>query len=109
MRTGRFTEEFYHLPDWLEFVIEANILQELDPVEWAALFSLTQQTCASLKLSHPSPPVFVPVQTDFYWVRRFDPPNAITGLARTQTIAQMLASSDLVVPSAATRASSTGS
>lgn len=66
-------------PQFFAYAIEANMLINLAPSEWDAFVILAQSVYSSLKLNHPTLPVFLTLQAEWFYK---DTDNQKAGISR---------------------------
>jgi hypothetical protein len=77
-------------PHYFAYAVEANMLATLAPRHWPSFLSLVRQVYPRIKAAHPTLPVFVTVQADFF--------HAARG-AQDLSLAQLLPYTDLLAVS----------
>lgn len=77
-------------PDYFAYAVEANMLLDLAPDEWAAFVTLAREVYTRLKARHPDLPCFLTLQADSFHTNR---------QAHTAAIAQLLPYTDFIAVS----------
>jgi hypothetical protein len=79
-----------YTPEFFAYAIEANMLIDLAPSEWNAFVSFAQSVYTSLKTNHPTLPVFITLQAEWF----HDNPNT-----QSTNISQILPFTDYIAVS----------
>ncbi len=64
-------------PDFVAYGIEVNSLVKDAPAEWPRFVKLARPVYAALKAEHPTLPIFVSLQLDYFWANEPDQRKAI--------------------------------
>jgi hypothetical protein len=67
-------------PSYFAYAIEANMLREKEPGQWAPFIRLARAVYTALKQNHPGLPIFVTLQADFFHADRADQSSAVAEL-----------------------------